>query len=232
MTSAVLAALAVWCLMPESAARRTACLIGASRERPRLEIKFVAGGLAPVAAVLLLGPVLGLLIGLALAPVAIRVVQQLESAESRKRAAELAAALPTALDLMVSALEAGRPPVSAFALVAEATPAPLGNELAAVGSRLQIAGDAAAVWQSLTVDPVLGSLGRAFGRAHASGMPVADVVAGVASELRRERAAERRQQSRKIAVQTAGPLGACFLPAFFLIGIVPMIASSFVALMP
>ena len=69
----------------------------------------------------------------------------------------------------------------------------------------------------------MGPLGRAFRRAATSGMPVARVVASVADEMRRERRAARRERSRRVGVRTAAPLGACFLPAFFLVGIVPTI---------
>lgn len=133
---------------------------------------------------------------------------------------------------MVAALEVGRPPVSAFSLVADATPPPLGTELSLVAGRLGITADPQAVWRSLADDPALAALGRAFGRAQESGMPVAEIVAGVASELRRERVARRREQSRKVGVQTAAPLGACFLPAFFLIGIVPTLVASFSSFLP
>ncbi len=79
----------------------------------------------------------------------------------------------------------------------------------------------------LAADPVLAPVGRAFRRAEPSGMPVAHVVSGVADDLRRERRAARRERSRKVAVRTAAPLGVCFLPAFFLIGIVPTIIATF-----
>ena len=232
MTAAVLAALAVWCVVPGSAGRRVEWLTGKERIGRRVEPQLMAALLVPLAGVALLGPLLGVVVGAAVAPMAYRIVGRLESAAARRRAGELAVALPASLDLMVSALEAGRPPVDAFALVAEATPPPLGPELAIIASRLSISADPATVWRSLSVDPVMGALGRAFGRAQASGMPVAEVVSGVALELRREHAAQRRHRSRRVAVQTAAPLGACFLPAFFLIGIVPVLVASFASLMP
>jgi pilus assembly protein TadC len=124
---------------------------------------------------------------------------------------------------MVAALDAGRPPGTAFALVAEVTPAPLGDELDLVGARLTVGGDPEAVWSHLGDHPVLAPLGRAFRRAAVSGIPVGRVVASVADDLRRERRAVRRERSRRVGVRTAAPLGACFLPAFFLVGIVPTI---------
>jgi hypothetical protein len=128
---------------------------------------------------------------------------------------------------MVAALEVGRPPVTAFELAAEATAEPLGAELGLVAGRLAISGDSEVVWRTVAADRSLAPVGRAFRRATASGMPVAHIVAGVADELRRERRAARRERSRKVAVRTAAPLGACFLPAFFLIGIVPTIIATF-----
>ena len=170
----------------------------------------------------------GSLIGVGLAPV---VHRSMSSARDRRLpgdgAARIAAQLPTALDLMVAALEVGRPPVTAFALAAEATADPLGSELGLVAGRLAIAGDSEAVWRTLAADPSLAPVGRAFRRAAASGMPVAHVVSGVADDLRRERRARGASDSRKVAVRTAAPLGVCFLPAFFLIGIVPTIIATF-----
>jgi Flp pilus assembly protein TadB len=135
----------------------------------------------------------------------------------------LAAQLPTALDLMVATLDAGQSPGAAFALVAEVTPTPLGDELSLVAARLAVGGDPHAVWAHLADDADLGPLGRAFRRAATSGMPVARVVASVAAEMRREHRATLRERSRRVGVRTAAPLGACFLPAFFLVGIVPTI---------
>jgi Flp pilus assembly protein TadB len=187
----------------------------------------VAAALVPAASLILLGWPTGVVIGALAAPMAHRAVGQLESAAGRQRAAKIAAQLPSALDLMVATLEVGRPPVTAFALAAEATSDPLGSELALVAHRLAVSGHSLAVWRSMESDLALAPVGRAFRRAEASGMPVARVVSGVADDLRRERRARRRDDSRKVAVRTAAPLGVCFLPAFFLIGIVPTIISTF-----
>jgi pilus assembly protein TadC len=222
-----MAGLAVWCFVPASTVVRQRALFGGREARSRMNTALVAALLTPVAAIVVLGLPLGPLIGLGLAPVVHRSMSRLESAAARHRSARIASQLPTALDLMVAALEVGRPPVTAFELAAEATADPLGTELSLVAGRLAIAGDSETVWRTVAVDRSLAPVGRAFRRATASGMPVAHVVAGVADELRRERRAARRERSRKVAVRTAAPLGACFLPAFFLIGIVPTIIATF-----
>jgi Flp pilus assembly protein TadB len=219
----------VWCLVPASPRPRARRILlparpaGSSRSDPALVVSL----LVPVAAVVVLGVVWGLVIGAALVPVARRAVGRLESSASRRRAARVEADLPGALDLVVAALVAGRPPVTAFALAAEATEGPLGDDLAVVAGRLAVAADPDAVWVVLADDPALATVARAFRRAAASGMPVSDVVRGVADEARRARAARLRERSQRVGVRTAAPLGLCFLPAFFLIGIVPTIVATF-----
>lgn len=227
MIAAVCSALAMWCLVPGSASSRARAVFGEAEPSRRIDPALAGALLTVPAATLVLGLPLGPLIGVALAPVVHRSMSRLESAAARTRTARIAAQLPTALDLMVAALAVGRPPVTAFALAAEATSDPLGSELALVAGRLAIAGDSGAVWDALATDRSLAPVGRAFRRAAMSGMPVAHVVAGVADDLRRERRAVRRESSRKVAVRTAAPLGACFLPAFFLVGIVPTIIATF-----
>ena len=227
MIAATLLALAVWCAIPSSPVARQRALFAAPRHARRPDLAVVAAVAAPLAALLLLGWPTGALIGIAISPIAHGAVGRLESAASRQRSAAIAAQLPGALDLIVATLEVGRPPAVALSLAAEATVAPLGPELAQLSSRLTVAGDPIAVWTSVLGDAALAPVGRAFRRAEMSGMPVAQVISGVADELRRERRARRRDDSRKVAVRTAAPLGVCFLPAFFLIGIVPTIIGAF-----
>jgi Flp pilus assembly protein TadB len=227
MTPALLAALAVWCAVPPSARPRARRLLVAPDPPRRADPAVAAAVLVPVAAIVLLGVVWGAVLGAALAPVAHRWVGRLESSVSRRRASRIEADLPGALDLVVAALQVGRPPVTAFALAAEATADPLGAELSDVAGRLAMAADPESVWHSVAGDPALAPVGRAFRRAAASGMPVAEIVRGVADELRRDRGARLRERGQRVGVRTAAPLGLCFLPAFFLIGIVPTVVATF-----
>lgn len=227
MMASLLAGLATWCAILPSTSHRLRTLFAPERPRRSADPAVLAAVAAPVAALVLLGWPTGVLAGLALAPLAHRTVARLETSSARERQAAIAAQLPVALDLVVAALEVGRPPAVALALAAEATADPLGPELGQLANRLAIAGDPVTVWSSVVDDASLAPVGRAFRRAESSGMPVAEIISGVADELRRERRAHRRDDSRKVAVRTAAPLGACFLPAFFMIGIVPTIMGAF-----
>lgn len=135
-------------------------------------------------------------------------------------AADRVAAL---LDLIAAALDVGLAPVGALAAVAVGVPEPDRSRLRRALAMVDIGGDAAAAWRMLADDPVLGPLAHALERSERSGAPIAAAVRGLADEARRERRAARLAEARRVSVRTAVPLGACFLPAFFLIAIVPTV---------
>lgn len=189
-----------------------------------------AMALSLLASVTLLGMPTGLLVAIVAVPMAARVVGRLESGAVRRRRLRIAHQLPGAIDLLIAVLDAGRPPGDALTLVARATAEPLGSELALIAGRLSVAGDEQAVWEGLQAKAEFAALARSFRRAGRSGMPVGRILDRLADELRRERRATSQERARSVAVSTAAPLGACFLPAFFLIGIVPTIFGAFVAL--
>ncbi|HEY9566052.1 MAG TPA: type II secretion system protein, partial [Nocardioides sp.] len=63
-------------------------------------------------------------------------------------------------------------------------------------------------------------------RAHGSGVPVAEVVRRLGVDLAREARADAEDRARTVGVRAALPLGLCLLPAFLLIGIVPVVVAS------
>ncbi len=227
MSAAVLVALAVWCSVPPSARPRAHRVLLARRHSPRADPAVLAAVLVPVAAIVVLGVPWGPVVGLLVAPLVHRATGRLESRADRRRSQVVEDGLPGALDLVVAALSVGRPAGTALALAAEATDGPLGDDLRLLARRLTIASDPEPVWQSMIDDPSLAPVGRAFSRAATSGVAVSEIIAGIADELRRERSARLTELSRRVGVRTAAPLGLCFLPAFFLIGIVPTIIASF-----
>lgn len=184
----------------------------------------------PAVCIVVLGPVAGVVTAVGVLLLGRHLRAAAEPAAQRRRRQRLSAQLPRALDLVVAALEAGRPPAAALSIVAAVVEAPLAEELDAVAARLRVASDPRVVWDDLAADPVLGPTGRAFRRAETSGMPVARVVHEVAVEQRRVHQGVRRERGRRVAVKTAAPLGLCFLPAFFLVGVVPLVMGVFAEL--
>ncbi|MEG9224994.1 type II secretion system F family protein [Aeromicrobium sp. Sec7.5] len=144
-------------------------------------------------------------------------------ARARRPSPIVPAAVPLTLDLVAAALDAGRPPGAAVAAAARAMRGEVGAELADLASRLVTVADPARVWRDATRHPNLAPLARALVRAERSGAAPALVVTHAADDLRRRRQAEMTRRTRAGGVATALPLGLCFLPAFFLVGIVPTI---------
>ncbi len=174
-------------------------------------------------AVFLGGPV-GLVAGVAAAGLAWRVLGRVESPESVRRRVRLERDLPVAVDLLVAAFGTGAAPGPALGLVADALGGPVGEELAALRHRLDLGADPGLVWRGLAAHAQLGPLGRALARAHDSGSSVTTAGERLADELRERSHAEVETRARSVSTKAAAPLGACFLPAFVLLGIVPLIA--------
>jgi pilus assembly protein TadC len=60
-------------------------------------------------------------------------------------------------------------------------------------------------------------------RAQRSGAPVVAAVERLSDELARRSRAEVEDRARAVGVRAAVPLGVCLLPAFLLLGIVPLV---------
>ncbi|EGD45368.1 type II secretion system protein [Nocardioidaceae bacterium Broad-1] len=60
-------------------------------------------------------------------------------------------------------------------------------------------------------------------RAQATGAPVATTVERLADDLTRNARAEVEDRARSVGVKAAVPLGICLLPAFLLLGVVPVV---------
>ena len=94
-------------------------------------------------------------------------------------------------------------------------------------ARLALGVDPVAVWEPLTTDPVLAPLARTLSRAARSGARVADAVDRLSVDLARQARARSEEQARSVGVRAAVPLGVCLLPAFLLLGVVPVVAGLF-----
>ena len=80
-------------------------------------------------------------------------------------------------------------------------------------------------WQSVMDEPALAPIGEAFRRSSASGAPLVRVLTGVARDLRRRHLLAVQSAARSAGVSAVVPLAACFLPAFLLLGVAPVVAS-------
>jgi len=152
-----------------------------------------------------------------------QVMSRLESSESRRFRQALERQLPDALDVLISVLEAGAPPTDALRAVGQALGPPIGVELEAVARALSLGASTEQAWS--TAHPVMGVLATAMSRSANSGASLAHVLAGASRDARREHRVRVEIAARSAGVRAVGPLAACFLPAFFLIGVAPIVAS-------
>lgn len=182
-----------------------------------------AAGLGGIATAVIVGGWFGLLAGATVAVVLDRGLRRLEPASQRRRRMAEAAMLPLVADLLAVALRGGAPVDRASAAVAEALSGPLGDRLARVGRVLALGGTPAEAWAQLA--PVAGAdrLVRAAVRSAEHGSALAAALTRLADDLRADRAIALDAAARRAAVLIVLPLGLCFLPAFVLAGLLPVI---------
>jgi Flp pilus assembly protein TadB len=147
-----------------------------------------------------------------------------EPPAARRERDDVRRELPHVVSLLGSALAAGAGAGPAITLVGRSLPGPASARLEPLAARLALGADPAQVWADLARDPELGPLGATLARAHASGTPVVAAVQRLADDLADRARAEVEDRARAVGVRAALPLGLCLLPAFVLIGIVPLVA--------
>jgi pilus assembly protein TadC len=131
--------------------------------------------------------------------------------------------LPAAADLLAACLTGGASPSEALDLVATVSPDPLSGRLRSAAASMRLGADTVQAWGPVAPDEPLGPLTRAFARSMTTGAPLATTVAMLAAELRRDRRFAAEAAARRAGVLAVGPLMVCFLPAFVLIGVVPVV---------
>jgi len=138
--------------------------------------------------------------------------------------------LPSALDLLAACVSAGALLESALAAVASAFDGPVGAQLSDIARLAALGAPPEDAWSAALRDQWWAPVARAVIRAHHSGTALADVLNRVATDLRRDVRAQAETAAARASVKAVLPLGLCFLPAFLLIGVVPVVAGFTTAL--
>jgi Type II secretion system (T2SS), protein F len=185
----------------------------------------VACGAAALALALVVGGPAGVVLAALLAVAGPRLLGRLEPSAVRAERERLVVEMPMVLDLLAACLAGGATLAAAVLAVAAADPGPSGDRLRRVAAALSVGTPPAEAWTALGTEPEeLAAVSRAFRRADEGGAPVADVVARLASEQRAEAQARAVRAAKRVGVLAVAPLGLCFLPAFVLLGVVPVVA--------
>jgi pilus assembly protein TadC len=136
----------------------------------------------------------------------------------------VAAQVPAALDLLAACLSAGAPLEQALAAVGHAFDGEVGQVLSAVARGGLLGAPVEAAWSACLGDPAGAPVARAVIRAHHSGAALTDVLVHQAADRRRALRSDAHAAAQRAGIHAVLPLGVCFLPAFVLVGVVPVVA--------
>ncbi|MDQ6649252.1 MAG: type II secretion system F family protein [Actinomycetota bacterium] len=217
---------------PAAGHRLRAVLSGSAPTTPRRRqptispagARRLASGAGALGVAVVLGGWKGVLLGGAAGLGVERALRAMEPAAVRRRRVRILLDLPPALDLVAACLAGGSPLGAALEVVGEATGGPLGAVLQQVAGASRLGAAATQAWLPVDGPPELVAVGRAIARVADSGAALSDTIVRLAADQRRRAAASAAESVRRAGVLAVLPLGLCFLPAFVLIGIVPVVA--------
>ena len=235
LVAAALVAMAAWLLVRSGARAATVGLRRGEpsarephgRGRPSMRIRsarVMSLGLGAVLA-LVVGGVPGVIVGAVVSLAGPRVLAGLESRDQRQRRLLIERQSPIVADLLATCLAAGATPRDSVRAVARAVGEPIATPLGTLTGALDLGADPVDAWAALAAEPGLRQVGRAGSRSAQTGAPLASLLAAVAEDQRDEARSRAEAAARAAGVRSVAPLVSCFLPAFILIGIVPVVAS-------
>lgn len=222
MTAALLLVVAgAWLLLPGGGPTR---LPGTRATTRRWEGHDLAAIAAGVGAAVLVGGVGGVVIGGTVGLLARFGLSRIGIGDG-DRSDLLARDAPAAIDCLAACLSAGAPLWPAMSAVAYAYPGPIQEVLESCVRRHAMGSEPQQTFASLLEQPALANLGRILVRSAESGGSLSNALLGCASRMRQDRAGLLQQRARAVGVKAVGPLGLCFLPAFLLLAVVPIVGS-------
>jgi pilus assembly protein TadC len=159
-----------------------------------------------------------------------RVRAGIAAVETPRRSAPRGAPDPLAaassFDVLAACLRSGMAVSTAASATAPTAPASLAHVLNRAADLLALGAEAATAWAHPdgNLDDHTDALLRLARRSASSGAALAQGVAELAGQSRRDAADAATAAAERASVLIAGPLGLCYLPAFVCLGIVPVVA--------
>jgi len=172
------------------------------------------------------GGFLGLFVGAGAGFYGMRILHKRENAPSQIETATIARDTPVFIDLLAATLASGATMRSSLSAATHAMHnSPIQVRLAPVLAAIELGADPRDAWSTLVHEPVLGQLSISVMRSYDTGAGLESVLLGIASDMRREHRSRVEVAARTAGVKAVIPLAVCFLPAFFVLGVVPIVAS-------
>ena len=126
-------------------------------------------------------------------------------------------------ELLAVCLEAGLPVAAAVSATAAPLDGPAGVVLRRVAGLLELGADPPDAWRAAVGVPALAGFARAAGRSAGTGAALAQVARVEGERIRAALIDTAQARAQRAAVLITGPLGLCFLPAFLILGIAPVV---------
>ncbi|MBC3986196.1 type II secretion system F family protein [Streptomyces sp. AC536] len=142
---------------------------------------------------------------------------------SGEQKALIASQLPLTAEMLAACLAAGAGPPEAAEAVGNSLGGPLGQRLAWAAAELRLGGEPSTVWGRVAALPGAAELARSLERATVTGAPAVEPVTRLAADCRADRGRAATARARRAGVLATAPLGLCFLPAFLLVGVAPVV---------
>ena len=226
MTAACLAMAAALLLWVPRTADRRAFLQGGERtarvRRPAtMRARVLLAGSAGLAVGLLIGGPAGWIAGGAVAVGSGRLVRRSGTDGARALRASLIRDLPAVCDLLAVCLAAGLPVGGALTAVGDADTGPVGEQVRRVAALYRLGAEPRRAWEGVPEE--LTALGRTLVRADESGAAVVPGLRSLAADGRAVARSDAEAAVRRAGIWVLAPLGACFLPAFVCLGVVPLV---------
>jgi pilus assembly protein TadC len=132
--------------------------------------------------------------------------------------------VPVVVDLLAGCLDAGAPMVDAVETAAVAAGPELQVHCKAVAAALRSGVPPAEAWVGWLGDPWLAPVARTAVRTAHTGAAAAADLRRTAARLRARHRCAAQERLRRASIWLVVPLGLCFLPAFVLVSVVPLVA--------
>jgi pilus assembly protein TadC len=161
----------------------------------------------------LLGALAGAGAGLALRRAALRAAND----------ADEPAVLAAAWERLAVCLRVGLPVAAAVQAAAADLRGGAGVQLRRVAGLLALGADPAHAWREAGEQPQLAGFARAASRSAGTGAALAEAARAEGGRIRAELVDTAEARAQRAAVTITGPLGLCFLPAFLVLGIAPVV---------
>jgi pilus assembly protein TadC len=120
-------------------------------------------------------------------------------------------------------LEVGLPVAAAVGAAATPLQGRAGEELRRVAGLLELGADPTQAWSGAATVPRLAAFARAAGRSAGTGAALARAARAEGTRLHDRLADLAEARAQRAAVLITAPLGVCFLPAFLVLGIAPVV---------